>query len=617
MRQEPIIVRGAAALVLIVLLIYGHTLRFGFTNWDDPMLVLENTRIQSLSPGIFLPEPGRSYQPIREFSYAIDHTLWGLRPAGYHALNVLLHASATVLLLLALVALLDAVRSSQKTENRWLALGVAALWACHPVNTEAVVWVASRKYGLLACFVFASLWMHLRERRKTAAGLAAMALMSSPFAIVLPVLLALADWCRGCELRKDWTRFLPLGIAWLLLAPMIAIGLFGAGGAVSDPHVAGNPLATALTMARSLFDYGVNLLCPLWLSAKYPNRVVQSLGDIRVWLALAGCVALIIAAWRVRAQNRLPLFAVLWALVAWLPVSNIIAISTTMADRYLYLPGVGLFLLAGLAAERVRYLLLGIALVFGLGAMMRAGVWRDSVTLWEDALAKDIENPVAHSNLGDALDDLERYDEAADHYRQCLAIFERHVPAQHNLARYHIRREEFAIARTHALRATELDPELATAWNNLGVCDFRSGQALSAIANFAKSIELDPTNLDAFVNLGLAKLSAGDSLGASAAFSQAAELSGDTSLFLKAARTLTEQGQNQAALPLLRRAIALEPKHPKAHRELAVCLLQMGDLDAAVPAIHRAISVMPASPEYAATKAQLQALLAQIQKADR
>jgi Flp pilus assembly protein TadD len=404
----------------------------------------------------------------------------------------------------------------------------------------------------------------------------------------------------------------PIAAAWFILAPMIAIGLFGAGGAVSDPHVAGNPLATALMMGRAIFDYGVNLLWPAWLSAKYPNRLVQSAADPRVWLALLAGLALCVACWQVRARNRLPLFGLLWVLIAWLPVSNAVAISTSMADRYLYLPGLGLFLLLGLAAERFRYLLLGAALLLGACAAGRSLVWRDSVTLWQDALAKDAENPVAHSNLGDALDDLERYDEAAEHYRDCLAIYEQHAPAQHNLARYHMRREEFAVARKHALRATELNSGLAAAWNNLAVCDLRMGQSAAAIANFAKSYALDASDPDVLVNLGLAKLAAGDASGAAATFSQVAEQSGDPDFCLIAARTLTQQGQPAAALPLLKRAITLAPSHGGAHRQLAICLLQTGDLTAAVPAIHKAISLMPNTANYAAQKAQLQALLEQI-----
>lgn len=302
--------------------------------------------------------------------------------------------------------------------------------------------------------------------------------------------------------------------------------------------------------------------------------------------------------------------------MAWLPVSNAIAISTTMADRYLYLPGL-LFLLAGLAVERFRYALLVLALIFGAGAMARSAVWRDSITLWTDALAKDHENPVALSNLGDALDDLERYDDAAENYRQCLAIYDRHVPALHNLARYHIRRAEFTQAREYAQRATELDPQLAAAWNHLAVCDLRMGQPLAAIANFAKSYALDPSDPDVLMNLGLAKLAAGDGIGAAATFSQIAERSGDATFCLTAARTLTQQGHTAAALPLLQRAVILAPNHPGAHRELAVCLLQTGNLAAAVPAIEKAISLMPNTPEHSAQKAQLQALLAQINQPPR
>lgn len=249
--------RREALLLLLPLLVYGYSLSFGFTNWDDPMLVTENPRIQSPSLAIFVPRAGHSYQPIRELSYAIDHALWGLRPAGYDAVNLLLHTGAGFLLMCALSALLKQVRTSQTEQNQRLALGVALLWAMHPINTEAVVWVASRKYGLLACFAFGALWAHLCEHRKTAAALAAGALLSSPFGIVLPALFALVDWTRA---RLEWRHCLPIGLTWLLLAPLIASGLFGAEGADADFCVAaartlseqGHPTAALPLLQRAI-----------------------------------------------------------------------------------------------------------------------------------------------------------------------------------------------------------------------------------------------------------------------------------------------------------------------------------------------------------------------------
>ncbi|HAR67603.1 MAG TPA: hypothetical protein DCR55_15545, partial [Lentisphaeria bacterium] len=153
--------KGILALFALALITFGPTLSGEFTNWDDPKLVRDNPAIRSLSPAAllpaFVPRAGETYQPLRVVSYAIDYTVWSHSPFGYRLGNLLLHALAAALLFLAFrQAIPRLIPSAERVAlAAWIA---AALFCLHPVNVEAVAWISSRKYGLLAVFAF-SAWL--------------------------------------------------------------------------------------------------------------------------------------------------------------------------------------------------------------------------------------------------------------------------------------------------------------------------------------------------------------------------------------------------------------------------------------------------------------------------
>ena len=218
---------ACGGLVLLCLLTFANSLSGEFLNWDDDSLVTQNPHIRSLSGeaiGRMFSEPiGYTYQPLRLLSYAIDYRLWGDQPFGYHVVNLLLHSAATVLLFLTLRLILCELRKGGEGNDQ-IALFAAALFAIHPVNVESVAWIASRKYGLLATFGFGAFYCFLRALRSSqipwlvgAAVGVILAALSSPFAVVLPLLMLFTDFASG-KLRERWRWHLPAIIVFAIFA---------------------------------------------------------------------------------------------------------------------------------------------------------------------------------------------------------------------------------------------------------------------------------------------------------------------------------------------------------------------------------------------------------------
>ena len=588
-------------LLILVLAIYANSFGNQFTNWDDKKLVLENPQVTEFDfVATFVPVPGHTYQPLRVLSYAIDYGIWGDNPLGYHIGNTVLHALASIFLFLAMARLLP---------NRGMALLVALLFAVHPVNVESVSWISSRKYGLLATFGFLSLYCYLRSPQKGmaigAAVAMALAMMSSPFGIVLPALFVLIDLCR-CELRKRVKLLLPIAIAAAVVVPMILIGLFGGGGGPSvEHHVEGKPHWTFFTTLRVLFDYGVNLTLPLFLNNKYPNHMDQSLFAPGPLIGLFGCLALgwlVVKRWR--CGDRMPAMCAGWFFIAWLPVSNLVPTSTTMADRYLYLPAVGVFMglafaLNALIARKPEwrqavFIAVGVILLAHCGfTVKRNTVWKNNLTLWADCLAKDEKNPIGQNNYGDALREFGDIETAAIHYQRSLDLYEPHSEAHQNMGVYLIRKERWEEAVKHLRRALEIRDHYAAAWSNLGVCLMNLGDTQEAASCFDRAEQLDPRMDDYPLNHALARLQLGEYEKASEAFERALALDHSPLRAREIGGTLVASSRFEDALPYLRTAHELAPQDPSIAAQFADCLAKARRLSEAVQVLEAGLRANP------------------------
>ncbi|MCZ6794739.1 MAG: hypothetical protein O7J95_14110, partial [Planctomycetota bacterium] len=397
--------RVVLGLTLAVLLIYGETLGAGFTFWDDDVYVTRNPLIQELSPGsvgrLFTQFSNCNYHPLTYFTWMAEYSLVGLSPWLYHLDNVLLHVGVGVLVFLLTRRLLEGAH------GELAALLVAVLFLVHPLRVESVAWIAERKDVLCVLFYLASLLVYLKfidegpDKRSYGLSLALFlaALLSKAMAISLPAVQVLLLVLRRSASRKQLLLLAPFWVLSVVFA-VLAYLAQAACGAVTPIH-GDTFLAHLLTVVKALAFYAQKLVVPHPLSARYVVEPAAGLGEPQVIVGLILVALATWAAWRSFGRRRLLFFGLGFFAVTWAPVSGIVPTSTLVADRYMYLPALGLLWPLGAAAgaalrgavESRRHatawvgltLLLGTALVWGVLARERVHAWTDGIVLWQDA----------------------------------------------------------------------------------------------------------------------------------------------------------------------------------------------------------------------------------------
>ncbi len=530
---------GALALYLPV---RGH----GFIAYDDGLYVAENPHVASgwSARGVRWAFTSASYadnwHPLTWLSHMLDVELFGLDPGPHHLVNACLHALNAVLLFVALRAL---------TREVWPSALVAALFAVHPLRVESVAWIAERKDLLAGTFWMLALLAYARYARAPSparysrVALAfALGLMAKPATVTLPFVLLLLDvWPLGRlqtripslapthpgtapgETRGPGSGFrillekLPL-VALAVGASALTLVAQRAGGAISSALPFGERCANAL---ESYWVYLRQAVYPGGLAVFYPHPAIVEPGRSRLIAGLAAGLALAIAtalAWRARSRAPWVLVGWLWFLGTLVPMIGLVQVGMQAhADRYTYLPsiGVGIALVWGAAAwVRARPRLLSFAalgavvvvLVLAFASRRALASWRDSITLFEHALAATEANWVAHNNLGLALGGEGRVDEALPHFEEAARIFPGFFEAHLNAGKAHYRiaqdaepgpaRAELELAREAYERAVSLRPAHAEARFDLGVVLANLGALEQAGAELDRALTLDPGYAD-------------------------------------------------------------------------------------------------------------------------
>lgn len=551
-------------LVLAVLAAYGHTLGFDFVNFDDPDYVSENPIVaRGLSgEGIawaFTTHHAQNYHPLTWLSLMLDAQLFGAQSArGFHFTNLLLHALNALLLFWLLRAL---------TGTFWRSALVAGLFALHPLHVESVAWIAERKDVFSLAFALAATLAWLRWARggrarfyALALALLALGLLAKQMLVTLPLLWLLLDFWPLGRLCTAATRRQAAGLArrqaLLEKLPALALsaGAIGLTLAAQTRRAALLPLDDRLANAAvSTARYLGKLFWPHPLSVLYPHPAMAG-GEPLTSLQIGGALLLIAllsaAAFRFRRLGW-PFVGWFWFLGALVPVIGIVQVGEqAMADRYAYLPFIGLYLAlvwgigdwlegAGRRWRDPAAVIAVLALFAGLIATRtRAEVWRDSVALGESARDVKPVHPKMLYNLGLAYADARRYPEAASSFAAALAITPDYAKALNNLGQTYeamgklegargayatavAKDPDFALARVNLsrllakagdmdgaieqrVRAVALDPEDTAGRNNLGALFAQAGRFEEAVTQFRAALSLEPGNAEARRNLEMA-----------------------------------------------------------------------------------------------------------------
>jgi len=524
-----------AVIIALIWIVFGQTLSDDFVNYDDKTYVYGNSLVASgLSlPGLvhaFVDTRTGNWHPLTLVSHMIDCQFFDLKAGGHHFTNVLLHTIAALLLFLALLQMIGKGHSGWE----WASAFVAALFAIHPLHVESVAWIAERKDVLSAVFFFLTLIAYVRYARApnfvrylTMSILFACGLMSKPMLVTTPVILLLLDYWPLARM-SDWRSFRRLIVEKL---PLVALSV--ASSIVTfmiQEHSVGSlaQLPFSWRLQNAIVSYVIYIWQMIWptnLAVFYPHPE----NHLAVWqLAASVALLLIITAVVFFFRRTRPYLLVgwLWYLVMLLPVIGIVEVGLQgHADRYTYLPQIGLYLaLTWLVVDLASALSLSkqilpafasvVVLAFTACGFKQTSYWRNSETLWTHTLAVTKDNDVAHINFGMFLMDRGQFTDALAHFQTALDVRSRNSAQLHyalSLALIHsdignalASKRQLDDAIAHFRQAIELKPDYADAHYNLGIALLKKGEIENAIAEFRQTLSIHPADEGAHTSLAIA-----------------------------------------------------------------------------------------------------------------
>jgi Flp pilus assembly protein TadD len=534
----------AVAIFAFSLVLYGPALRHDFVRYDDPDYVLNNPHVLAgvTVPGVawaLTSFHASNWHPLTWLSHMLDCQLFGLSAGGHHGTSLLLHAANAALLLLVLSAMTGAL---------WRSVFVAALFAVHPLNVESVAWIAERKNvlsTLLGLLAIASYLGHVRRpshgRLALVAGTLTLGLMAKPMLVTLPLLLLLLDYWPLQRWRSGWPTWALVREKLPLLALAVVSGLL--------TLAAQRPALRAIEeapfdarVANAVVAYGRYVALTLWparLAFFYPHDWNTLAPEV---IALASVFLLAVTAIAVHTRRTAPYLAVgwFWYVGTLVPVIGLVQVGAqAMADRYAYVPTVGLFIAIvwGVADRVVRWpgrrkaaCGLGACVVLALAAATRRQLsyWQDSFTLGEHAVAVTTDNYVAQTNLGAAYVMQSRWAEAIPHLTAALQIAPHYPPAFPllGLALANTGRTDEALRAIEAVPITMYDPGMLS---DLGTALYRRAPD-AAIAYLRRAIAGDPRLVRPRISLGAALRVKGETAEAERVFAEAEGLDGSPAI---------------------------------------------------------------------------------------
>jgi tetratricopeptide (TPR) repeat protein len=645
-------------LAAIIWVVFGQTLGHEFVNYDDDFYVYENPAVtQGLTlQGIiwaFTHVHCSNWHPLTWVSHMLDCQFYGLSPGGHHLTNILLHTATAILLFLIL---------RQMTGALWRSAFVAAVFAIHPLRVESVAWVAERKDVLSGLFFMLTIGAYVRyaqrrsrvepsSLRSAASGsrepgaqavsaldprlsaldyclvllFFALGLMCKPMLVTLPLVLVLLDYWPLNRLRADAAtepvfrlagRLVPRRLVFEKL-PLLGLAVASCAVTIFAQTKSILPfenMSLSLRVGNALIScvaYLGQMFWPSGLAVLYPFTA-GGVGVSEVVLSLVLLAGISTGVFILRRRRPCFLTGWLWYLIMLAPVIGIVQVGAqARADRYTYLPQIGLYLLLTWAAAdlcagwRHRRVVLGggsmiilMALIFC--ARAQTAYWRNSESLWTHTLACTSDNFIGHNNLGIALLKTGNVDEAMVHYQKALEINPDFAEAHNNLGNFLFQKGSVDEAMVHYQKALEINPDYAEAHYNLGYALLKMGNVDEAIAHLQKALQINPDYAEAHNNLGYALIQKGSVDEATAHFQKALQINPDyADAHNNLGNILLEKGSVDEAIIHFQKALQIKPDFAEAHKNLSNALLQKGRVDEAIPHFQKAPQSQrpPAKPE--------------------
>ena len=571
-------------LIATTIAVFFPVVNHDFVYYDDPKYVTENAVVSRGLTGAgvawaFTTGTDANWFPLTWLSHMLDVQLHGMNAGGHHFTSLLLHALSAAVLFKVLHMMTGSTGRSSF---------VAAMFSLHPLHVESVAWVAERKDVISTLFWMMTMWAYAAyakdpklRRFVPVMALFALGLMSKPMLVTLPFVLLLLDFwplrrvagmSPKSQAQRSYAQLIREKIPLFGLAVVSSVTTFlvqREGGAVGtlDAYPFAQRVGNALV---SYLAYIRKMIWPSDLAAFYPYRTeIPAVGVLVAFIALAGLSVLC-----VRLARKYPYLPVgwFWYVGTLVPVIGLVQVGNqAMADRYTYIPIIGLFIIAAWGIEEVagklrlhRFVLAGAAIlaVVASAAISRSQLrhWQSSSHLWSHALDVTKENHVAHNNLGLALAGEGKAEEAISHYKEALRIRPAYATARTNLGAALSKQGKLDEAIANYNEVLRAKPDMAEAHLNLGAVLVSQGKVDEAISRFQEAVRLKPDYADAHANIGLA---------------------------------LASKGQLDSAIASYNRALQLRPAFAEVHNNLGFALARQGKLDESIEHYNEAIRHKP------------------------
>ena len=575
-------------LVVSILCVYWQARNFSFVNYDDRQYITQNHYVQA---GLtlesirwsFIAAHASNWHPLTWLSHMLDCQIYGMNPGHHHMTNVLFHMLNALLLFFIFKRI---------SGSLWKSAFVAAMFALHPLHVESVAWVAERK-DVLSTFLFMlTLWSYAGyvegsrlDKYLLLILFYILGLMAKPMLVTLPFVLLLLDYwpLKRFQLKSSDNKnqgipkLFDFGLIWekiplflLSFASSVVTYLVQkSSGAVNS--LAAIPLHVRITNALvSYAGYFGKMLWPHNLAVLYPYPK-----SIALWkIAVAGILLTMISVFVFRLLRSKPYLAVgwLWYLGTLVPVIGIVQVgSQAMADRYTYIPLIGIFVMIAWGIDgtvlKWRFRKIGfsvlstvIVAVFMVVSWLQVGYWSDSVTLFEHAINVTGDNSTAQLNLGEALAERNKIDDAVKHYYKSLKIKSDQIAPHLNLGVTFREKGDLDLSMNHFLAALQLKPDCAAAHYELGETLERKGEISRAVKHYLEAIKIRPGYAKVYNKLGV---------------------------------ILASQNKVEASISCFSKALQINPRYAGAHYNLGKVFFNRNDIEKAIFHYKKALQFNP------------------------
>jgi len=503
---------------ILIILIFSFLVYFSaiFNDfvYDDNLQIVDNTWFRDIRniPTIFSTNfwsffqtgtISNYYRPLIYVIYMFNYHLFGLKPWGFHLVNILFHCGVSILVFIITRRFLTENKVSTSPSHFSPAFIAAMLFASHPIHTEAVTWISAMPDVAFTFFYLLSFYLYINSKTRLSGSylfsivcFAVAAFLKEP-ALTLPLILLAHDYAfrqprtHFLDYAKRYVPYLLIGVGYLALR-IQALGKF----APTKSHEYLSAYQYVINVFPLFTQYLEKLIAPFNLNAFYVFHPIASL------LELKGALS--------------------FMTVPLLPVLYISALAqNTFTERYLYLPSVGyVFLLAVFfswvrdklpgAVRSMTIIIIAILGLYTIGTVLRNNVWKNDVNLWSDTVKKSPDSALVHINFGAAYGSKGQFDMAISGYQTALRLNPNDARAYHGLGLAYASTGQFDMAISEYQTALRLNPNDARAHNALGNTYISKGQFDMAISEYKTALRLNPNNAGTHYNLAVVYLKKGD-----------------------------------------------------------------------------------------------------------